>query len=165
MTGHGHRARDTFAHAHTRYPQYTTLRGWQLCAGCWTLLVGPPEASGLVSTAARAMLAALDRVFDQSCRWLCVPGCAGVATHPAQYCGRRLRMAWYPYGVVSWSHGRPRVEGRLMISGRMRKAGNGDVVTIPPREMTARGLREAQLVGFGSGAAGVAACGPATSLA
>jgi hypothetical protein len=36
-----------------------------------------------------------------------------------------------------------------MISGRMRKAGNSDVVTIPPREMKARGLREGQLVGCG----------------
>jgi antitoxin component of MazEF toxin-antitoxin module len=35
-----------------------------------------------------------------------------------------------------------------MVSGRMRKAGNSDVVTIPLREMKARGLREGQLVGF-----------------
>jgi hypothetical protein len=52
-----------------------------------------------------------------------------------------------------------------MIAGRMRTAGNSDVVTIAPREMKARGLREGQLVGFGSGTAGVAARGPATALA
>ena len=34
-----------------------------------------------------------------------------------------------------------------MIAGRIRKAGNGDVVTIPPREMKARRLRKGQLVG------------------
>ena len=35
-----------------------------------------------------------------------------------------------------------------MIASRMRKAGNSYVVTIPPKEMKARGLREGQLVGF-----------------
>jgi antitoxin component of MazEF toxin-antitoxin module len=35
-----------------------------------------------------------------------------------------------------------------MIASRIRKAGNSYVVTIPPREMEARGLREGQLVGF-----------------
>src|ERR687885_595260 len=80
VIGHGHRAPDTFAYAHTRYLNsipHTTLRWRQLCAGCWTLLVDPLEGSGLVSTAARAMLAAIDRVLDQSWRWLCVPGRAG----------------------------------------------------------------------------------------
>ena len=35
-----------------------------------------------------------------------------------------------------------------MIASRIRKAGNSCVVTIPPKEMKARGLREGQLVGF-----------------
>jgi antitoxin component of MazEF toxin-antitoxin module len=35
-----------------------------------------------------------------------------------------------------------------MIASRIRKAGNSYVVTIPPKEMAARGLREGQLVGF-----------------
>src|SRR5436309_2358142 len=35
-----------------------------------------------------------------------------------------------------------------MIASRIRKAGNSYVVTIPPKEMEARGLREGQLVGF-----------------
>ena len=35
-----------------------------------------------------------------------------------------------------------------MIAGRIRKAGNSYVVTIPPKEMEARGLHEGQLVGF-----------------
>jgi antitoxin component of MazEF toxin-antitoxin module len=35
-----------------------------------------------------------------------------------------------------------------MIAGRICKAGNSDVVAIPPKEMKARGLREGQLVGF-----------------
>ncbi len=35
-----------------------------------------------------------------------------------------------------------------MIAGRIRKAGNSYVVTIPPKEMAARGLHEGQLVGF-----------------
>jgi antitoxin component of MazEF toxin-antitoxin module len=35
-----------------------------------------------------------------------------------------------------------------VIASRIRKAGNSYVVTIPPREMAARGLREGQLVGF-----------------
>ena len=35
-----------------------------------------------------------------------------------------------------------------MIASRIRKAGNSYVVTIPPKEMKARGLREGQLVGF-----------------
>ena len=35
-----------------------------------------------------------------------------------------------------------------MIASRIRKAGNSYVVTIPPREMAARGLRAGQLVGF-----------------
>jgi antitoxin component of MazEF toxin-antitoxin module len=35
-----------------------------------------------------------------------------------------------------------------MIARRIRKAGNSYVVTIPPMQMKARGLREAQLVGF-----------------
>ena len=35
-----------------------------------------------------------------------------------------------------------------MIASRIRKAGNSYVVTIPPREMQARGLRVGQLVGF-----------------
>ncbi len=35
-----------------------------------------------------------------------------------------------------------------MIAGRIRKAGNSYVVTIPPREMETRGLHEGQLVGF-----------------
>jgi antitoxin component of MazEF toxin-antitoxin module len=34
-----------------------------------------------------------------------------------------------------------------MIAGRMRKAGNSYVVTIPPRAMKARGRREGPLVG------------------
>ena len=35
-----------------------------------------------------------------------------------------------------------------MIAGKIRKAGNSYVVTIPRTEMEARGLREGQLVGF-----------------
>jgi antitoxin component of MazEF toxin-antitoxin module len=35
-----------------------------------------------------------------------------------------------------------------MIASRIRKAGNSYVVTIPPKEMEARGLRAGQLVGF-----------------
>ena len=35
-----------------------------------------------------------------------------------------------------------------MIAGRIGTAGNSDVVTIPPKEIKARGLREGQLVGF-----------------
>jgi antitoxin component of MazEF toxin-antitoxin module len=35
-----------------------------------------------------------------------------------------------------------------VIASRIRKAGNSFVVTIPPDEMKARGLREGQLVGF-----------------
>ena len=35
-----------------------------------------------------------------------------------------------------------------MIAGRIRKTGNSYVVTIPPKEMEARGLHEGQLVGF-----------------
>ena len=35
-----------------------------------------------------------------------------------------------------------------MIAGRIRKAGNSYVVTIPPTEMKARWLREGQLIGF-----------------
>ncbi len=35
-----------------------------------------------------------------------------------------------------------------MIVGRIRKAGNSYVVTIPSREMETRGLHEGQLVGF-----------------
>jgi antitoxin component of MazEF toxin-antitoxin module len=35
-----------------------------------------------------------------------------------------------------------------MFAGRIRKAGNSYVVTIPPREMKARGRCEGQLVGF-----------------
>jgi antitoxin component of MazEF toxin-antitoxin module len=35
-----------------------------------------------------------------------------------------------------------------MIAGRIRKAGNSYVVTIPPKEMDKRGLHEGQLVGF-----------------
>ncbi len=35
-----------------------------------------------------------------------------------------------------------------MIAGRIRKAGNSYVVTIPPSEMETRGLHEGQLVGF-----------------
>lgn len=35
-----------------------------------------------------------------------------------------------------------------MIASRIRKAGNSYVLTIPPREMKARGLHEGQMVGF-----------------
>ncbi len=35
-----------------------------------------------------------------------------------------------------------------MIASRIRKAGNSYVITIPPDEMEARGLRAGQLVGF-----------------
>jgi antitoxin component of MazEF toxin-antitoxin module len=35
-----------------------------------------------------------------------------------------------------------------MIASRIRKAGNSYVVTIPPKEMAARGPRVGQLVGF-----------------
>ena len=35
-----------------------------------------------------------------------------------------------------------------MIAGRIRKAGNSYVVTIPPKEMDKRGLHVGQLVGF-----------------
>ena len=35
-----------------------------------------------------------------------------------------------------------------MIAGRIRKAGNSYVVTIPPKEMEKRSLHEGQLVGF-----------------
>lgn len=35
-----------------------------------------------------------------------------------------------------------------MIASKIRKAGNSYVVTISPKEMAARGLREGQLVGF-----------------
>ena len=35
-----------------------------------------------------------------------------------------------------------------MITGRIRKAGNSYVVTIPPQELKARGLHAGQLVGF-----------------
>jgi hypothetical protein len=84
-------------------PQYTTLRWRRLCAGCWTLLVGPPEASGLVSTAARAMLAAIDWVFDQSRRWLGVPGRAGLraVTATMRYHPPRSRRKAWPARAAS----------------------------------------------------------------
>jgi hypothetical protein len=96
MIGHGHRARDTVTHAHTRYLQYTTLRGWRLCAGCWTLLVGPPEAPGLVRTAARA----------GSCVGPVMQGVrhARRGTVAVASVWRGILMAWYPghTGGAEW---------------------------------------------------------------
>jgi hypothetical protein len=79
------------------------LRWRRLCAGCWTLLVGPPEASGLVRTAVRALLAALDRVFDQAWRWLCVPGRAGfrAVTTTTRYRPPRSRRKARPARAAS----------------------------------------------------------------
>ena len=36
----------------------------------------------------------------------------------------------------------------MLIAGRIRKASNSYVVTIPPQEMETRGLQEGQLIGF-----------------
>src|SRR4051812_42167609 len=61
------------------------------------------EASGLVRTAARAMLAAIDRVFDQSRRWLGVPGRAGfrAVTATMRYHPPRSRRKAWPARAAS----------------------------------------------------------------